>query len=248
MTRSTSSRTRSVVLGACSVAALAIGAVSFDLPSAFASEKSQLLPAPAVDGPAPGGRLETAVLAGGCFWGVQGVFQHLKGVTRAVSGYAGGQAADATYDAVSSGRTGHAEAVSVTYDPAQISYGEILRVFFSVALDPTEVNRQGPDSGTQYRSAIFPLSDGQAAVAMAYIAQLDAAHVFRRRVATTIEPAATFHAAESYHQDFLSLNPTYPYIVVNDLPKVRDLQRFFPERFVTEPVLVRAGGQKTSRS
>ncbi|NEU14930.1 peptide-methionine (S)-S-oxide reductase MsrA [Methylobacterium sp. BTF04] len=184
------------------------------------------------------GSLRTATFAGGCFWGVQGVFQHVRGVKQAVSGYAGGDRAHATYKAVSSGATGHAEAVRVTYDPTVISYDGLLTIFFSVALDPTQVNRQGPDSGTQYRSALFPADAEQARVARAYIGQLDAAHVYDRPVATTIEPGATFYPAEAYHQDYMALHPGNPYIAANDAPKVRDLQRFFPERTTPSPTLV----------
>ena len=182
--------------------------------------------------------LRTATLAGGCFWGVQGVFQHVRGVRQAVSGYAGGDASDARYSAVSTGGTGHAEAVRVTYDPAVIRYDELLRIFFSVALDPTQVDRQGPDSGPQYRSAIFPDDAEQAAVAKAYIAQLDAAHAYAKPIATRIEPGATFYPAEGYHQDFMASHPHHPYIAANDAPKLRDLQALFPERATKEPVLV----------
>jgi peptide-methionine (S)-S-oxide reductase len=183
-------------------------------------------------------KTETAVLAGGCFWGVQGVFQHVKGVTAAVSGYAGGTADTAHYKTVGLGTTGHAEAVSITYDPSQITYGQILQIYFSVAHDPTQLNRQGPDEGTQYRSTIFPASEEQQKVAKAYIAQLDGAGLFKSKIATTIEPSKTFYAAEGYHQDFMTLNPTYPYIVIHDLPKVENLQRTFPDRYRTDPVLV----------
>lgn len=180
----------------------------------------------------------TLVLAGGCFWGVQGVFQHVKGVTGAVSGYAGGEQSTAHYEIVGTDTTGHAESVQVTYNPKQISLGRLLQIYFSVVHDPTELNRQGPDSGRQYRSAIFPLSAEQASVAKAYIAQLDQARVFRKRIATTIEPTHPFYAAEAYHQDFLTTHPTYPYIVINDLPKVADLKRLFPDVYQASPVLV----------
>jgi peptide-methionine (S)-S-oxide reductase len=179
----------------------------------------------------------TAVLAGGCFWGVQGVFQHVKGVTRAVSGYTGGNADSAHYEDVGMGTTGHAESVQVTFDPREISYGEILRIYFSVAHDPTEMNRQGPDTGTQYRSAIFPQDASQQKVAQQYVAQLDTAKTFGEPLATTIEPGKTFYRAEDYHQDFLAHNPTYGYIVVNDLPKIDNLHRLFPDRYRSEPVL-----------
>lgn len=195
------------------------------------------IPAPALD-EAPSGHTETAVVAGGCFWGVQGVFQHLAGVRNAVSGYAGGAADTAHYRMVGSGRTGHAEAVQITFDPAQVSYGQILQVFFSVAHDPTEIDRQGPDDGPQYRSAIFPRDAAQARIAQAYIAQLDAAALYDAPVATTVEPDHAFYPAEAYHQDYLTLNPTQPYIVRNDLPKIGNLQRLFPDRFRADPVLV----------
>lgn len=205
------------------------------LPS-FAQE-GIAIPAPAVEERAGSG-IETAVLAGGCFWGVQGVFQHVAGVTNAVSGYAGGEAATAHYRMVGSGTTGHAEAVAVSFDPAEISYGEILRIYFSVAHDPTELDRQGPDVGTQYRSTIFPRDEGQAKVAAAYIAQLDAAGVYGAPLATTIEPGRSFYPAEDYHQDYLTLNPTAPYIVYNDLPKIANLERLFPGVWRADPVLV----------
>jgi len=202
-----------------------------------AAETATLVPPPAVDAPAPAAGTETAVLAGGCFWGVQGVFQHVKGVKSAISGYTGGGAGAAHYEDVGSGATGHAESVQVTFDPKVVSYGEILRIYFSVAHDPTEKNRQGPDVGTQYRSAIFPRDDAQRNVAQQYIAQLDASHVFARPIATTVEPGKTFYRAEDYHQDFLVHNPTYPYIVYNDLPKVENLKRLFADRYASEPAL-----------
>ena len=181
---------------------------------------------------------EKATLAGGCFWGVQGVYQHLKGVSNAVSGYAGGEMKTANYRSVTSGTTGHAEAVRVTYDPRQISYGRILQIFFSVVHDPTQLNRQGPDVGTQYRSAIFPASFEQARIAKAYIAQLDEARAFHAGIVTKIEPNQTFYPAEDYHQDFMTKNPNHPYIVYHDLPKIDDLERLFPDLYRAEPVLV----------
>ena len=206
------------------------------------AEDARVVPAPAAD-PAPGpATSETAVLAGGCFWGVQGVFQHVAGVTSAVSGYAGGDKATAQYHNVGTGTTGHAEAVQITFDPRRVSYGRILQIFFSVAHDPTELNRQGPDSGTQYRSAIFPTDAQQAATAQAYIAELNAAHVFAKPIVTRIEPGRAFYPAEDYHQDFLALHPTYPYIVFNDLPKVENLKRLFPDLYRAEPVLVAKAG------
>jgi peptide-methionine (S)-S-oxide reductase len=203
-----------------------------------AAQNAPSLPAPAADVPAGGAASAVAVLAGGCFWGVQGVFQHTKGVTNAVSGYAGGDKNTAHYEVVGSGATGHAESVQITYDPRQISYGRLLQIFFSVAHDPTQLNRQGPDFGPQYRSAIFPADDEQAAVARAYIAQLDQARTFKKRIVTRIEPGHAFYPAEAYHQDFLTRHPAYPYIVINDLPKIDDLKRLFPEIYRATPVLV----------
>jgi len=208
--------------------------------SAFGADQPHKIPAPATDA-RPASGPEVAVLAGGCFWGVQGVFQHVKGVTSAVSGYDGGEKATAHYEMTSEGNTGHAESVRVTFDPAKVSYGKILQIYFSVAHDPTELNRQGPDSGTQYRSAIFPQNAEQAQVAKAYIAQLDAAHAFSSPIVTTIEPGKTFYRAEGYHQDFLAKNPTYPYIVYNDLPKVAALKALFPDYYRDNPVLVGGG-------
>ena len=188
------------------------------------------IPAPMTDIPAPElKQMATAVFAGGCFWGVEGVYEHVKGVKSAVSGYAGGEKSTAHYDLVSSGETGHAESVQVTYDPAQISYGKLLQIFFAVAHDPTELNRQGPDEGTQYRSAIFYNSPEQRTVSTAYIAQLNAAKAFPRPIVTQVAPLKAFYPAEDYHQHFLERNPTYPYIVYNDLPKIAQLKRRFPE-------------------
>src|SRR5579872_2466426 len=187
-----------------------------------AAEQARQIPAPSVDEQPATAQSETAVFAGGCFWGVQGVFQHVKGVVSAVSGYAGGAASTAQYDTVSTGETGHAESVRVTFDPHKVSYGKLLQIYFSVVHDPTELNRQGPDTGTQYRSTIFPTNPEQADVARAYIAQLSRAHVFKAHIVTTIEPGRTFYVAEAYHQDFLTHNPRYPYIVINDLPKVEN--------------------------
>ena len=194
----------------------------------IAAEAPVVLPPPALDNPLSAGSPQTAVLSGGCFWGVQAVFQRLKGVQRAVSGYSGGEARTAEYETVSSGRTGHAESVQITFDPAQISYGQILQVFFSVVHDPTQLNRQGPDSGTQYRSEIFYASDRQKEIASAYIAQLDKARRFSRPIVTRVDPLKGFYPAEAYHQDFLLKHPSDPYIVINDLPKVRNLQQTFP--------------------
>ena len=204
------------------------------------AEEARAVPTPAVDEQASGKASEVAVIAGGCFWGVQGVFQHVAGVTNAVSGYAGGDKATAHYDMTSSGTTGHAESVQITYDPRKITYGRILQVYFSVAHDPTELNRQGPDEGTQYRSTVFPMNDEQAQVAKAYIVQLNSAHAFPTPIVTTIEPGKTFYRAEDYHQDFLAKNPGYPYIVYNDLPKIAHLKRLFPALYKPDAVLVSA--------
>jgi len=204
-----------------------------------AQEAPVVIPPPATD-LVETGTTATAVFAGGCFWGVQGVFQHVAGVTMAVSGYSGGAAETATYEQTGSGTTGHAESVEVTYDPSVVSYGDLLQIYFSVAHNPTQLNYQGPDHGTQYRSTIFPVNDEQAATASAYIAQLDAADLFEGPIVTTIEPLEAFYPAEQYHQDFLTLNPTYPYIVYNDLPKIEALKSLFPDAYRDEPVLVGA--------
>lgn len=184
------------------------------------------------------GQSAKAVFAGGCFWGVQGVFQRVKGVTQAVSGYSGGSAETATYELSNTGTTGHAETVEVTYDPSVVSYGELLHIYFSVAHNPTQLNYQGPDRGSQYRSTIFAVNDDQAKVAREYIAQLDGTKLFEGPIVTTIEPFKAFYSAEQYHQDFLTLNPTWPYIVVNDLPKIEALKSIFPEQYREEPALV----------
>lgn len=207
---------------------------------AFSGERAVMVPAPLVDEPATGAHTETMVLAGGCFWGVQGVFEHVRGVKRAVSGYSGGGSDTAQYERVSQGDTGHAESVQITFDPTQISYGRLLQIYFSVVLDPTEVNRQGPDSGTQYRSVIFAANAAQLKVAQSYIAQLDKARVFSAPIATQTVALNGFYPAESYHQDFLVLHPDYPYIVVNDLPKVANLKKMFPQDFRSQPVLTTA--------
>ena len=206
--------------------------------SASPLDGARVAPAPAVDEAAGQKKTEVAVFAGGCFWGVQGVYQHVNGVTNAVSGYAGGDEQTAEYETVGTGRTGHAESVRITYDPRVITYGRLLQVFFSVAHDPTELNRQGPDDGPQYRSTIFPQNDEQAGIARAYIAQLTAAHTFSAAIATTIEPGRMFYRAEDYHQDFLERHPSYPYIAINDLPKIADLKRLFPQLYRARPALV----------
>jgi peptide-methionine (S)-S-oxide reductase len=208
-----------------------------------AAEPATVIPPPALDAPRgaakPGAAgLQTIVLAGGCFWGVQAVYQHVKGVSQAVSGYAGGSKETASYEIVSSGRTGHAESVQVTFDPAQISYGRILQIFFSVAHDPTQLNRQGPDSGTQYRSAIFYQGDAQKNIAQAYIAQLGKAGAFKQPIVTQVNQLAGFYPAEPYHQDYATLHPNSPYIAYFDLPKVENLQRVFGELYREKPILV----------
>ena len=206
---------------------------------AAAQEAAVAVPPPAIDMPAAAGNgTQAAVLAGGCFWGMQGVFQHVKGVRSVLSGYSGGAASKAQYEEVSTGTTGHAESVQITFDPRIVSYGQILRIFFSVAHDPTELNRQGPDEGTQYRSTVFFANGGQKRVAEAYISQLNAAHIFGKPIATTLEAFKAFYPAESYHQDYLIHHPDQPYIVFNDLPKLRNLKRLFPEWYVEIPVTV----------
>ncbi|HEY6124349.1 MAG TPA: peptide-methionine (S)-S-oxide reductase MsrA [Steroidobacteraceae bacterium] len=208
--------------------------------NACGSEAAVKIPAPAFDAPAAPGKLQTAVVAGGCFWGVQGVYQHLKGVKSVLSGYAGGDGSRADYESVSAGDSGHAESVQIVYDPAQVTYGQILQVFFSVAHDPTQLNRQGPDTGTQYRSAIFYTSDTQKKIAQDYIAQLDKGRLFPRQIVTRVDPLKQFYEAESYHQDYLLNHPSNPYIVINDLPKVRNFQSTLPSLYVDKPVTVRA--------
>jgi peptide-methionine (S)-S-oxide reductase len=219
-------------------ATLAFAAVlAFQAP-ASAAEDAVAIPPPAIDEPPATAATETAVFAGGCFWGVQGVFQHVRGVTQALSGYAGGAAGTAHYEQVGSGRTGHAESVQVTYDPRQVSYGKLLQIYFSVAHDPTQLNRQGPDTGTQYRSTLFVANPMQRQVAQAYIAQLQQAGVYGKPIVTTLEDLKGFYPAEGYHQNFLVNNPRHPYIVYNDLPKVANLQRLFPQAYRDQPVLV----------
>jgi len=231
----------------------ALTAILFAIPAllvpiaSWCSEDAIALPAPVVDeAAASAATSETAVLAGGCFWGVQKVFQHVKGVQRAVSGYAGGTQATAEYEVVSTGRTGHAESVQITFDPSVVSYGTILRIFFSVAHDPTQVDRQGPDFGTQYRSEIFTLSDEQKRVAESYVRQLDQAGMFGRKIATRIDALHGFYPAEAHHQDYATLHPDSGYIARFDLPKVRNLERLYPERYRRDPVLVSASGYGTS--
>lgn len=205
--------------------------------ASLAAEAAVVIPAPAID-EATKGSSETAIFAGGCFWGVQGVFQHVKGVKNAVSGYSGGAKETASYDTVSLGQTGHAESVEVTFDPHEVSYGTLLQVFFSVAHNPTQLNYQGPDQGTQYRSAIFATNNEQQKVAAAYIAQLDKTGLFHAPIITKLSKLEGFYPAEKYHQDFLTLNPDHPYIVYNDMPKIDNLKAIFPASFRANPVLV----------
>ncbi len=193
-------------------------------------------PAPAFNQPSSTAASQIAILSGGCFWGVQGVFQHVKGVTQVLSGYAGGLKATADYELVSTGTTGHAESVKIVFDPRQISYGEILRIYFSVATDPTQLNHQFPDEGTQYRGDIFYTDDSQRAVAQRYIAQLNAAKIFKQPIVTRIDPFKGFYVAERYHQDFLRLHPDQPYIATYDMPKVAALKALFPSRYRVDPV------------
>lgn len=218
------------VLGALAIAAFAVA------PS-LAAEDAVIIPPPAVDAK-PSDAIQTVVLSGGCFWGVQGVFQHTSGVVNAVSGYAGGSKATAQYETVSTGTTGHAESVQVKYDPKKISYGKLLQIFFSVAHDPTQLNRQGPDSGTQYRSAIFTTTEEQKQVTDAYIAQLNAAKVYTGPIVTKVGPLQGFYPAEAYHQDYLTLHPNQPYIAYNDIPKVENLKKIFAENYLEKPTLV----------
>jgi len=218
------------------VATVAIGMLTLQQ-CARSAEPAVRIPPPTQDEPATAAHSETAVFAGGCFWGVQGVFEHVRGVQQAVSGYSGGSAATAQYETVSTGETGHAESVRVTFDPSQVSYGHLLQIFFSVIENPTELDYQGPDEGSQYRSALFPLDAAQRAVAQAYIAQLGQAHVFPAPIVTHIETFKGFYPAESYHQNFLTLHPDNPYIYFNDLPKVAALRKLFPGLYSATPVL-----------
>jgi peptide-methionine (S)-S-oxide reductase len=226
-------------LSLCAAAIGALAIAAFAVAPSHAAEDAVVIPPPAADVPSSDG-LQTAVVSGGCFWGVQGVFQHTAGIASAVSGYAGGNKSTASYEQVSTGSTGHAESVQIKYDPKKISYGKILQIFFSVVHDPTQLNRQGPDSGTQYRSAIFTTSDEQKKVADAYIAQLNAAKVYPKPIVTKVGPLQGFFPAEDYHQDYLTLHPNQPYIAYNDLPKVENLKKMFAENYIEKPTLVRS--------
>jgi peptide-methionine (S)-S-oxide reductase len=225
-------------LSLCAAAIGALAIAAFVAVPSRAAEDAVVIPAPKADVKANDG-LQTAVLAGGCFWGVQGVFQHTAGVVNAVSGYAGGSQMTATYEQVSSGSTGHAESVQVKFDPKKVSYGKILQIYFSVAHDPTQLNRQGPDHGTQYRSAIFTTSDEQKQVADAYIAQLNAAKVYGSPIVTKVGALQAFFPAEAYHQDYLTLHPNQPYIAYNDLPKIDNLKKLFADNYIEKPTLVK---------
>jgi peptide-methionine (S)-S-oxide reductase len=224
-------------LSLCAAAVGALALAGLAIAPSHAAEDAVVIPAPAIDAKASDG-LQTVVVAGGCFWGVQGVFQHTAGIVNAVSGYAGGSKSTADYSSVSSGSTGHAESVQIKYDPGKISYGKILQIFFSVAHDPTQLNRQGPDSGTQYRSAIFTTTDEQKQVTDAYIAQLNAAKVYGKPIVTKVGPLQGFYPAEAYHQDYLTLHPNQPYIAYNDIPKVENLKKIFADAYIEKPTLV----------
>jgi len=236
------SRTGAAIRGALMAGAAGVALAGFVFvrgaigPSMAEAATPAAVPVAAYDTP-PAGATETAVLSGGCFWGLQGVFEHVKGVKQVLAGYAGGMAATAQYDLVSTGTTGHAESIKVVFDPAQVSYGDILRIFFSVATDPTQVGGQFPDEGSQYRSEIWFTSDAQKTVAERYIAQLNAAHAFKKPIATRVDPLSGFFPAEGYHQDYLVHHPDSPYIATYDLPKVAALRRVFPLSYVATPVL-----------
>ena len=225
---------------AVAAAGLAVGATLLP-PRTASAEDMKVVPAPAVDQPAASApKTETAVFAGGCFWGVQGVFQHVKGVTAAVSGYAGGAKTTANYETVSGGDTGHAESVKVTYDPKEVSYGKLLQIYFSVVTDPTTLNAQGPDEGTQYRSDLFATNAEQAKIAKDYIAQLGKDHAFLRPIVTKVSDYKGFYPAEGYHQNYLTRHPHDPYIAANDVPKVEGLKKLFPTAYKADPTLTAA--------
>jgi peptide-methionine (S)-S-oxide reductase len=225
-------------LSLCAAAIGALAIAAFAIAPSRAAEEAVIIPPPATDVQAADD-IQTAVIAGGCFWGVQGVFQHTAGVLNAVSGYSGGSKATASYEIIGTGTTGHAESVEIKYDPKKISYGKILQIFFSVVHDPTQLNRQGPDAGTQYRSAIFTTNDEQKKVAEAYIAQLNAAKVYKKPIVTKVGPLQAFYPAEDYHQDYLTLHPNQPYIAYNDIPKVENLKKIFADNYIEKPTLVR---------
>jgi peptide-methionine (S)-S-oxide reductase len=221
---------------AAALALAMMGAVLLRSPL-LGAEAPVIIAPPAVDNPKAAGPPQTAVLAGGCFWGVQGVFEHVRGVQKVIAGYAGGDRASAQYETVSSGGTGHAESVKIVFDPAQVSYGQLLQIAFSVVHDPTQLNRQGPDVGSQYRSAVFYGDDEQKRIAESYIAQLEKANAFSRPIVTRVDPLKGFYPAEDYHQDYLYHNPNVPYIAMFDIPKVQNFKRTFPELYSGRPVL-----------
>jgi peptide-methionine (S)-S-oxide reductase len=227
-------------LAIAAVGALLAGGLLWNGGAAVSAEEAVAIPAPTVDPADNSGALQTAVFAGGCFWGVQAVFQHTEGVDNAVSGYAGGTVENPSYEQVTTGATGHAESVAIRYDPHKISYGKLLQIFFSVAHDPTTLNRQGPDHGTQYRSAIYTTTDEQKRVAEAYIKQLNEAKVYSGPIVTELAPLNQFYKAEDYHQDYATIHPDQPYIVHNDLPKIENLKVMFPDVWREKPKLVAA--------
>jgi peptide-methionine (S)-S-oxide reductase len=224
--------------------ALALALGTFHLGTSSASEAAVKIPPPVADETTSASGMQTAVFAGGCFWGVQGVFQRVQGVSQAVSGYSGGKASTAKYELVGSGLTGHAEAVKITYDPKKVSYGTLLQIYFSVAHDPTQLNRQDPDSGPQYRSAVFYADAAQKETTEKYIAQLDAAKSYPRKIVTQVVPLTAFYAAEAYHQDYLTLHPESGYIARFDMPKIANLKTIFPQQYRAEPALVMARAGK----
>jgi peptide-methionine (S)-S-oxide reductase len=232
---------RMTVFGAVLLAFALAGAVVWRSPL-LGAEAPVVIAPPALDNPKAAGPAQTAVLAGGCFWGVQGVYEHVRGVKSVLAGYAGGERSTAEYETVSSGTTGHAESVKIVFDPAEISYGQILQIAFSVVHDPTQLNRQGPDVGSQYRSAVFYADLGQKQIAEAYIAQLTQSHAFSRPIVTRVDPLKGFYAAEGYHQDYLFHNPNQPYIAMYDIPKIENFKRTFPELYSGRPVLARNEG------
>jgi peptide-methionine (S)-S-oxide reductase len=233
---------RASLLSAAVLALGIMGVVLWRSPLVGAEAPVVIAP-PVVDNPKAAGPPQTVVLAGGCFWGVQGVFEHVRGVKNVIAGYAGGDKATAQYEAVSSGTTGHAESVKIVFNPSEISYGQILQIAFSVVHDPTQLNRQGPDVGSQYRSAVFYADDAQKRIAEAYISQLDKSHAFSRPLVTRVDSLQGFYAAEDFHQDYLLHNPHVPYIAMFDIPKVENFKRMFPELYSERPVLARNEGR-----
>lgn len=234
-------RLRTWMTAAVVVAVLA--ALYLGLPTAaITGEDAVVIPPPALDNPRAPGAVQTAVVAGGCFWGVQGVYQHVRGVRRVLSGYAGGTKATADYESVSRGVTTHAESVEIRFDPGEVTYGEILQIYFSVVHDPTQLDRQGPDTGPQYRSSIFYADETQRRIAQAYVEQLQKSGAFRRPIVTRVDALEGFYPAEAYHQDFLLEHPRHPYIVINDLPKIASLKKVFPGRYRDQPVRAKTAG------